>query len=308
VTDLFHLPLNAGTSYCAIFGQPVKHSASPAMQNAAMAAMGLDWRYLAFEVRPQDLGAALTGAKAIRFIGLNLTVPHKLLAMELVDALDESAKRWGAVNTIRFEGQDSQGQWHPLHHFGGQMALGEVRTQGFNTDADAVVQGLREDLGFEAAGKQIVVLGAGGAGRVAALRLAAEAPSEMFLVNRTAEKAEAVAAEIKRRHPQVRTETKLPESEVDLLLNATSVGLKRGDSLPLDEGQFPLQRAKAVYDMIYRPAETSLLKAAKSAGCKTANGMGMLLHQGARALELWTGRMAPVEVMRNALVKNVYGD
>ena len=143
---------------------------------------------------------------------------------------------------------------------------------------------------------------------MAALRLAAESPAEMFLVNRTAERAEAVAAEIQQRHPQVRTKTKLPDSEVDLLLNATSIGLKRGDGLPVDEGQFPLQRARAVYDMIYRPAETSLLKAAKSAGCRTANGTGMLLHQGARALELWTGRMAPLEVMRNALVKNVYGD
>ena len=133
------------------------------MQNAAMAAMGLDWRYLAFEVRPQDLAVALAGAKAMGFIGLNLTVPHKLLAMELVDALDETAKRWGAVNTVRFEGKDSQGHWHPLHHFGGQMTVEEVRSQGFNTDADAVVHALREDLGFEAMGKRVVVLGAGGA-------------------------------------------------------------------------------------------------------------------------------------------------
>ena len=98
-----------------------------------------------------------------------------------------------------------------------------------------------------------------------------------------------------------------PAAEVDLVLNATSLGLKAGDGLPLDEAQFPLRRARAVYDMIYRPAETPLLCAAKGAGCRTANGLGMLLYQGAKALELWTGQTAPVEVMRAALFKNIYG-
>jgi shikimate dehydrogenase len=307
VLDLFQIPLNAGTRHCAVFGHPVKHSASPAMQNAAMAALGLDWRYLAFEVRPEDLGAAIAGAKAMRFIGLNLTVPHKLAAMDLVDAVDESAKKWGAINTIRFEARDTEGVWRPLQYFSGPLP-DEVRSHGFNTDADAIVHALREDLEIKPAGLRIVLLGAGGAGRVAALRLAAELPGEMFLVNRTPEKAEAVAREIQQKFPQVKTSTKLPEAKVDLLVNATSVGLKRGDGLPLDEAQFPLQLAAAVYDMIYRPAETTLLKAAKAAGCRTANGTGMLLYQGARALELWTGRMAPVETMRDALVKNVYGD
>jgi shikimate dehydrogenase len=307
VLEAFQIPLNAGTRHCAVLGQPVKHSASPAMQNAGMAALGLDWRYLAFEVRPEDLAAAIAGAKAMRFIGLNLTVPHKLAAMELVDALDESAKKWGAINTIRFEARDTQGRWQPLHYFSGPLP-DEVRSQGFNTDADAIVNALRDDLDLKVAGARIVLLGAGGAGRVAALRLAAESPAEMFLVNRTSEKAEDIAKEIRQLFPQVKTWTKLPDDKVDLLVNATSVGLKRGDGLPLDEEQFPLQRAAAVFDMIYRPAETALLKAAKAAGCRTANGTGMLLHQGARALELWTGRSAPEEVMRDALVKNVYGD
>ncbi len=307
VFESFQIPLNAGTRHCAIFGHPVKHSASPAMQNAGMAALGLDWRYLEFEVRPEELRAAIAGAKAMRFIGLNLTVPHKLLAMEMVDALDDSARKWGAVNTIRFEARDGHGQWQPLHHFRGPTPE-EVRAQGFNTDADGIVHSLREDLGLEAAGARILLLGAGGAGRVAALRLAAESPAEMFLVNRTAEKAEAIAEEIRLRFPGVKIRTQLPEAKVDLLVNATSVGLKRGDGLPVDEERFSLQQAGAVYDMVYRPAETTLLKAAKAAGCRTANGTGMLLHQGARALELWTGRTAPVDVMREALVKNVYGD
>jgi shikimate dehydrogenase len=307
VFESFQLPLNAGTRHCAIFGHPVKHSASPAMQNAGMAALGLDWRYLAFEVRPEELRAAIEGAKAMRFIGLNLTVPHKLLAMDMVEALDDSARKWGAVNTIRFEARDAHGQWQPLHYFGGTTP-DEVRAHGFNTDADAIVHSLREDLELEPAGARILLLGGGGGGGVAALRLAAELPSELFLVNRTAEKAEAIAGEIRQRFPQVKTSTQLPGAKVDLLVNATSVGLKRGDGLPVDEERFSLHQAAAVYDMIYRPAETSLLKAAKAAGCRTANGTGMLLHQGARALELWTGRTAPVEVMRDALVKNVYGD
>src|ERR1700722_12773140 len=172
VPELFKEPLSATTRYCAVLGQPIKHSASPAVQNAGLAALGLNWRYLAFEVSPDDLRAVIEGAKAMKFAGLNLTVPHKLLAMEMVDALDESAKSWGAVNTIRFEGRAAKGNWRPLHEFGDD-APREVRSQGFNTDADAIVQSLREDLGKKLAGAKIMLLGAGGAGRVAALKLAA---------------------------------------------------------------------------------------------------------------------------------------
>src|SRR5580692_6189498 len=138
VPELFKEPLNATTRYCAVLGQPIKHSASPAMQNAGLAALGLNWRYLAFEVSPDDLRAVIEGAKAMKFAGLNLTVPHKLLAMELVDALDVSAKVWGAVNTVRFEGRTPDGEWRPLREFKSGTPV-EVRTQGFNTDADALV-------------------------------------------------------------------------------------------------------------------------------------------------------------------------
>src|SRR5690349_18223556 len=106
VSEQFTLPINAATRLCAVYGWPIKHSASPAMHNAAMTALGLNWRYLAFEVHPDDLRAAIHGARAMRFAGVNLTVPHKLLAVELMDALDDSAREWGAVNTVRFEGQD----------------------------------------------------------------------------------------------------------------------------------------------------------------------------------------------------------
>jgi len=299
--------INASTRFCAVLGHPIKHSASPELHNAGIAALGLNWRYLAFDVHPDHLRAAITGAKAMKFVGLNLTVPHKLLALEMVDDLDESAKTWGAVNTIRFEARDAQGQWLPLARFLDEVP-DPIRARGFNTDADAVVRALREDLDLQLLrGAGALLLGAGGAGRVAALKLAAEGVGTLFLVNRTARKAEEVAAEIRRRFPRQEVVVGYPTNRVDLAINATSLGLKPEDTLPFDPKQFSLRLARAVYDMIYRPTETALLEAAKTAGCRTANGLGMLLHQGAKALEIWSEKTAPVAVMRRALEKSVYG-
>lgn len=277
--------INAATRLCAVLGSPIRHSASPAMHNAAFAALGLNWRYLAFEVDPKNLRAAIEGARAMNFAGLNLTVPHKLLAVDMVDELDASAKTWGAVNTIKFEATND----------------GKVRAVGFNTDADAIVTSLREDFSVELRGAKVLLLGVGGAGRTAALKLASENVAELCLVNRTVSKAEEIAAEIRTQFPSVRVTVGYPKAEVDLLLNATSLGLKAEDASPLDEKQFSLNQARAVYDMIYKPAETKLLAAAKAAGSRTANGLGMLVHQGAKAFEIWTGKTAPVDVMRRAI-------
>jgi shikimate dehydrogenase len=291
VSAPFAQPIDATTRYCAVFGHPIKHSASPAMQNAGLAALGFNWRYLAFDVHPDHLAAALAGAKQMDFIGLNLTVPHKLLALDLVDARDESAQTWGAVNTIRFE----------------RAAGGQVIARGFNTDADAIARSLQEDLGVELPGARVLLLGAGGAGRTAALKLASAGVAALALVNRTESKAREIAAEINRKFPGVVTTAVYPAAEVDLVLNATSLGLQPDDPLPFDSRRFSLQQARAAYDMVYRPAETPFLRAAQAAGCRTANGLGMLLYQGAKALEIWTGQPAPVDVMRAALKKNVYG-
>jgi shikimate dehydrogenase len=320
--------INAATRCCAVYGFPIRHSASPAMHNAAFAALGLNWRYLAFEVRPDDLRAAIAGAQAMQFSGLNLTVPHKLLAMQIVDELDESAKTWGAVNTVRFEGRTTEGEWLPLHEFdgetqGGKSSAGvppansshagqrpaplEVRSQGFNTDSDGVALSLREDLALKLEGAKVLLIGTGGAGQVAALRLAVENVSELFLIDFVSAKAEAVAQEIRKRHPRVKVVVGFPKGPVDLLLNATPLGLKPGDPSPLDEKQFSLRQTHAVFDMIYNPAETALLKAAKAAGCRASNGLGMLLHQGAKAFEIWTGKPAPLDVMRRALEQSIYG-
>jgi len=276
------------------------------MQNAGIAELGLNWRYIAYEVRPEDLKAAIAGAKAMRFVGVNLTVPHKLLALDMVDALDESARTWGAVNTIRFEGRDGSNAWQPLREFG-DTTPDKIRTVGFNTDADAITRSLREDLNIEMRGARVLLVGAGGAGRVAALKLAAEGVAELFLVNRTHSKAATVAAEIRQRNLKVKVQTGYPRGEVDLFINATSLGLGEADPLPFDDKQFSVRQALATYDMIYRPAETALMKLAKAGGSRTVNGLGMLLYQGAKALEIWTGKSAPIETMRAALVKNIYG-
>ena len=276
------------------------------MQNAGIAALNLNWRYLAFEVHPDNLAAAIAGAKAMQYVGLNLTVPHKLLALPMVDVLDDSAKKWGAVNTIRFESKNKNGEWVPIAQTPADE-VSEIRSHGFNTDADAITRSLKEDLGMTLRNASVLLLGAGGAGRVAALKLASEGVVNLFLVNRTAQKAEDIAAEIREKHPEISVTVGYPKKPVDLLLNATSLGLKPSDPSPLDSAQFDLKNARAVYDMIYRPAETPLLAAAKIAGCRTANGIGMLLYQGAKALELWSGKTAPVEIMRHALEKNIYG-
>jgi shikimate dehydrogenase len=274
-----------------VLGSPVAHSASPAMHNAAFQKLGLNWCYVAFEVDPMNLSAAIQGARALNVAGFNLTVPHKLLAFEMMDVLDDSAEMFGAVNTIKFERRN-----------------GKTRVIGFNTDADAIATALLEDLGVKLRGAKVVLLGAGGAGRTAALKLASEHVCELHLINRTLRKAEEIAREIKERFASVAVSTDYPSGKVDLLLNATSLGLKPSDPSPLDEKQFPLNRARAVYDMIYRPPQTRLLASAKRAGCKTANGLGMLLYQGAKAFQIWTGKKPPIEIMRKALIKNVYGD
>jgi shikimate dehydrogenase len=275
------------------------------MQNAGIGALGLDWRYLAFEVHPDDLRSALAGAKAMKFLGLNLTVPHKLLAMPMVDQLDESARRAGALNTIRFEAQDASAAWRPIGLLEPD-AIGEIRTVGFNTDADALIRALQEDLALEIRGASVLVLGAGGAGSVAALRLAEEGAKRIYLANRTRSKAEEIADQI-RRLSGTDVVIGYPPGTVELVLNATSLGLRKDDPLPVIDQQFALQHAGAVYDMVYRPARTRLLEAAEAAGCRVANGLGMLLYQGAKALEIWAGQPAPIGVMRQALEANVYG-
>ncbi len=278
------------------------------MHNAALTALGLNWRYLACEAKAEsgkrkaEMGIARDRRRESTFDLLPL-----LLAIKMVDVLDESARTWGAVNTIRFEARDEHGEWLPVGAFA-QSPAGEIRAHGFNTDAAALTQSLRENLDLEPAGAKVLLPGAGGAGRTAALKLATEGVAELYLLNRTRAKAQAVADEIRQRWPGVRVSLDCPAGAVDLALNATSLGLRAEDALPFDPEKFSLHCAAAAYDMIYRPAETPFLHAARAAGARAANGLGMLLYQGAKALEIWTDQPAPVAVMRRALEANIYGN
>lgn len=276
------------------------------MQNAGISQLGLNWRYLACDVDPEQLKQAIVGAQTIGFIGLNLTVPHKILALDIVDVVDPAARKWGAVNTIRFERQIESGEWLPINQLA-DVSPTKTRSVGFNTDANAIIRSINEDLGLQLNGKHVLMLGAGGAGRAAALKIASEKPASLTLINRTRSKAEEIATEIKADQPDLQIAFDYPDSTVDLVLNATSLGLRPDDALPVDEGWFRTHKPAFVYDMIYRPAETLLLKIARDLGSKKANGIGMLLHQGADALEIWSGKTAPRDVMRTALEHNIYG-
>ncbi|MCD8535215.1 MAG: shikimate dehydrogenase [Verrucomicrobia bacterium] len=298
--------IGARTRYCGVLGHPIGHSGSPAMHNPAMMAMGLDWNYLAFDVLPENLADVLRGAMWMGFVGLNLTVPHKLLACDLVDHLDVSAQPWGAVNTIRFEGLDADGHWKPLWKC--RDSPTQRRMTGFNTDANAVIRAIREELELPVSGNSVLVLGAGGAGRVASLKLASESVSKLFLVNRTQSRCETIRQEIQQQFPTVEVMVGYPPAhqKIDLVVNATSLGLRSDDDLPWDKTQFQLNNAANAYDMIYQPAETPFLKAAREAGCRTSNGLGMLLYQGVAALEIWTERHVPTATMREALMSHIY--
>ena len=297
------------------------------MQNAGFSELRLNWRYLAFDVHPDQLRAAIEGARVMGFIGLNLTGPHKLLAVNLVDVLDDQAKAWGAVNTVVFEMRIAGGHWVPLGSVAAEQ-VGDVRSRGCNTDGDALVHSLREEFSRESwRGASVLLLGAGGAARSTALRLAQEEVGKICLANRTPERTIILAAEIARHFPKVKVEicfpskrenqrrvdldpsitviTGFPDEQIDLVVNATSLGLKADDPLPISAEWLRTKRPPFVYDLVYRPRETGFLRAAREAGCLAANGAGMLLYQGARALELWTGQTAPLATMRAALEENL---
>ncbi len=275
------------------------------MQNAALAALKLNWRYLAFEVHPDNLRAAIEGAKAMRFIGLNLTVPHKILALKIVDVVDDRARMLGAINTVVFETRDSRGIWVPLTKVGND--INEVRSRGYNTDADAIVQSIKEEFKWpDLRGATVLLLGAGGGGRAAALRLAEEDISQIFIATRTEKPARLLARRIRSYFPRVEALLGCPNHTVDLVINATPLGLTRKDPLPVDYRWLQRNRPPHVYDLVYRPKETALMRAARTAGCRAANGLGMLLYQGAEALRLWSGAPPPLQIMRAALEKNIH--
>jgi shikimate dehydrogenase len=246
-----------------------------------------DWRYFRFEVPPDELPRALALLHENKFRGVNLTVPHKILAVAQVAEVDPAARPVGAVNTLRWRADG----W-----------------QGFNTDGYGLESGLGEDLGASLAGADVILLGAGGAARGAAVECLQRRCRSLWIANRTRENLDALLtllaplgddATVRGFDPAQAAAARLPAGA--LVINATSAGLKPTDPLPIDLDSLPAPRA--VYDMIYNPAETALLAAARARGLPAANGLSMLVHQGARALEIWTGRTVPVDAMRTAARK-----
>ncbi len=277
-----------------VVGDPVAPSLSPAMQNAALEKSDLPLRYARFQIAPPELEEALDRFRRLDFVGLNLTMPHKITALPLVGEVEERARRIGAINTIVFR---------------------DGKSLGWNTDAPGFERAIREAFSVDLRDLRVLLLGAGGgAGRALAYQCAFENCERLVLVNRTLAKAQALARELvsyfsgpRVLGPEARLEA-VPWEEAalrtqlgrtDLVIHATTLGLKHLDPLPLPHSL--LAPHLMIYDLVYQTSQTPLLAAAEESGARGANGLTMLLHQGALAFELWFNRPAPVAAMREAL-------
>ena len=271
----------------ACFGQPVNENPTGAMQEAAFRAAGLNWRYLTVEVAPKDLADAVRGVRAFGMRGINLTIPHKVAVMPLLDEIAPDAAVIGAVNTVRRQGS---------------------RLIGENTDGKGFLRGVRQDAGLDPKGKQAVVLGAGGAARAIVTELALAGVGELVVVNRSSERGKKMATELAaktgtaiRYQPWRGTYT--VRRDTDLLVNATSIGLYPNvdDMPPVDLSD--AQPRLLVCDAVFNPPETRFLAAARQRGLPVLDGLSMLVYQGTIGFELWTAQAAPEEVMKEALRK-----
>jgi shikimate dehydrogenase len=284
--------VRGGSRVVGVFGWPVEHSRSPAMHNAAFAALRLPYIYVPFPVRPEQIGPALQSLAALGIIGVNLTIPHKESALPFLDEITDEAREIGAVNTV-----------HCL----------DGRLLGDNTDGRGFYEPLRE-LGLTLAGKSAVVLGAGGAARAVVFRLARER-AKVTLVNRTQERAEQLAEAVAAagydaRSVQIVALEDAPAlgaalADAELLVQTTSIGMyPHTDAMP----PVPLEAIHPdllVYDLVYNPLETRLLKAARLRGCRTLTGVKMLVGQGAAAFQRWTGLWPPTDVMEQAVLQGL---
>ncbi len=279
----------------AVFGDPVAHSASPPMHNAALEKCNIAARYTRLHIRPEELVEAFRLLPAQGFLGVNVTIPHKAAALPLMNRVDDHARRIGVVNTVVVEGDE---------------------LVGFNTDGPGLVRAVRAEFGVDLRDLRVMVLGAGGgAGRAIAMQCAIEDCERLVLVNRTMDKAREIAAELQPMFSGPRVSGPVARLDVipwedadlrfqlantDLVINCTSVGMKRTDTSPLPSSL--LAPHLMVYDTIYTASRTKLMHAAEEAGARAANGLSMLLHQGALAFEIWFNREAPLDVMRAALL------
>lgn len=280
--------LTASTRIYALLGHPVGHSFSPCMQNAAFQARQLDAAYLALDVPPNLLGKTLEVLTGLGWGGLNLTIPHKERVLDHLTRCDDSARLLGAVNTVLFTPE------------------GPV---GYNTDGQGFLRALDQEFAFSPEGKTVLILGLGGAGRAVALTLASQGIQRLLLANRSPGRTETLAEEVRRLFPGLAIEcldlaaAAKQAARADLIVQATSVGMRTNEPALLESSCF--RSGQLVYDLIYNQTETPIMRAARQAGAHTANGLAMLLHQGACAFQLWTGCPPPIQTMRNALEKAV---
>jgi shikimate dehydrogenase len=282
------MTITGKTRVCGVIGDPIEHTLSPLMHNAAFEALKLDYVFLAFKVKPAEVGNAIAGMRALNIRGLNVTMPHKSTIMNFLDRIDLSAQIINSVNTILNK---------------------ESTLFGFNTDGVGALKALREN-GVEPKGRKVLLLGAGGAARAIAYTMAKEA-DELAVLNRTGKQAQNLAKLLEKTANKKIVAGSLSPSEIqhniqdsDILINATSVGMKpKADESPVSPKL--LRRNLAIMDIVYNPLETKLAKDAKAAGAQVVSGVEMLIYQGAASFEIWTGKSAPVEVMRKAALKHL---
>lgn len=271
------------TLLVGIIGDPVEHSLSPPMHNAAFTHLMMDYVYVPFHVRDENLESAIEGARSLELKGLNVTIPHKTAVMPYLDEVDQAAQLIGAVNTIKFS---------------------KNKAKGYNTDGVGAVRALEEIIPVK--DKRVVIMGAGGAARALAFQLILNGIGELAIANRTREKAVQLAHDIQGKmefSPEVTGLGEVELSTTDILINTTSVGMHPHQDQP------PLLRAEKMHpglvvnDLIYNPLKTNLLKEAEKIGARTLNGTKMLIYQGMESFRIWTGVTPPVEVFETGLIR-----
>jgi len=284
------MAISGKTRVCGVIGDPIEHTLSPAIHNAAFNHLNLDFVFLAFRVKAADLENAIQGMRGLGIHGLNVTMPHKSTVISFLDEVDPTVKFLGSANTI-------------LNN--------EGRLSGFNTDGVGALKALREN-GVELSEKKVLLLGAGGAAKAIAFSLAEEVGG-LVVLNRTPGKAKELAAVLGQRFGKKVVGGPLSSDTIqknlrdsDILINATKVGMHPHESQTMVEPQW-LRSDLTVMDIVYNPIETRLAKDAKAVGAKVINGVEMLIYQGAVSFELWTSRSAPIEVMRRAALNKLSG-
>jgi shikimate dehydrogenase len=281
------LEIKATTKIYGIFGHPVGHSLSPAMHNGAFGALGIDSVYLAFDISPEKIGPAADALRTLGIKGVNITIPHKESIIPHLDKISPDARLMGAVNTVKND---------------------DGILSGYNTDVGGFLRAIKEDIDAKPLGSNVLLLGAGGASRAVLSAFCMNGAESVYIANRTYDKALKLGAEFKKQFKDITIEPVALDdvkrindilSEADILVNSTSAGMegKEAVELPLES----LKKTAAVYDLVYKPRETRLVKEARRLGHRASGGLSMLLYQGALSFEIWTGIEAPIRVMRKAI-------